>query len=48
MKPDFSLIGQIMALGVSPFVMSATESAITIVMNHGPSISVVSVWWMIH
>ena len=35
MKPDFYLIGQIMALGVSPFVMSATESAITIVMNHG-------------
>ena len=35
MKPDFSLNGQIMALGVSPFVMSATESAITIVMNHG-------------
>ena len=35
MKPDFFLIGQIMALGVSPFVMSATESAITIVMNHG-------------
>ena len=35
MKPDFPLIGQIMALGVSPFVMSATESAITIVMNHG-------------
>lgn len=35
MKLDFSLIGQIMALGVSPFVMSATESAITIVMNHG-------------
>ena len=35
MKPDFFLLGQIMALGVSPFVMSATESAITIVMNHG-------------
>ena len=35
MKPDFFLIGQIMALGVSPFAMSATESAITIVMNHG-------------
>ena len=35
MKLDFFLIGQIMALGVSPFVMSATESAITIVMNHG-------------
>ena len=35
MKLDFSLIGQIMALGVSPFVMSAAESAITIVMNHG-------------
>ena len=26
---------RIIALGVSPFVMSATESAITIVMNHG-------------
>ena len=24
-----------MALGISPFIMSATESAITIVMNHG-------------
>ena len=24
-----------MALGISPFIMSTTESAITIVMNHG-------------
>ena len=33
MKPDFSILGSVMAL--SPFIMSATESAITIVMNHG-------------
>ena len=35
MKPDFSILGSVMALGISPFIMSATESAITIVMNHG-------------
>ena len=35
MKPDFAILGSVMALGISPFIMSATESAITIVMNHG-------------
>ena len=35
MRPDFALLRQVMALGVSPFIMAATESAITIVMNHG-------------
>ena len=35
MKPDFSILGSVMALGISPFIMSTTESAITIVMNHG-------------
>ena len=35
MKPDFTILGSVMALGISPFIMSATESAITIVMNHG-------------
>ena len=34
MKPDFSILGSVMALGISPFIMSTTESAITIVMNH--------------
>lgn len=28
-------LASILALGISPFIMSATESAITIVMNHG-------------
>ena len=35
MKPDFSILGSVMALGISPFIMSATESAITIVMTTG-------------
>ena len=35
LKPDVKILGSILALGVSPFIMSATESAITIVMNHG-------------
>ena len=35
LKPDGEIIGSVMALGVSPFIMSATESAITVVMNHG-------------
>ena len=35
MKPDFKLIGSIMALGISPFIMQATESAINIVLNRG-------------
>lgn len=35
MKPDFSVIGRVMALGISPFIMRATESAISIVLNSG-------------
>lgn len=35
MKPDFEVIGRVMALGVSPFIMRATESAISIVLNSG-------------
>ena len=35
MKPDFPVIGRVMALGISPFIMRATESAISIVLNSG-------------
>lgn len=35
MKPELSIIGRTMALGVSPFIMRATESLISIVMNSG-------------
>lgn len=35
LKPDFRIIGSIMALGISPFIMQATESAINIVLNRG-------------
>ncbi len=35
MKPDLSVIGSIMALGISPFIMRATESLISIVLNSG-------------
>ena len=35
MKPDFSIIGKVMALGVSPFIMRATESLISVVLNSG-------------
>lgn len=35
MKPDFSVIGRVMALGISPFIMRATESLISIVLNSG-------------
>ncbi len=35
MKPDFPVIGKIMALGISPFIMRATESLISIVINSG-------------
>lgn len=35
---DFSIIKNIMALGISPFIMQATESAINIVLNRGLSI----------
>lgn len=33
MRPDFSIMGKIMSLGVSPFVMRSTESLISIVIN---------------
>lgn len=35
MKPDFHVIGNTMALGVAPFIMRATESLISIVLNRG-------------
>lgn len=35
MKPDLQIIKMIAALGISPFIMSATESLITIVFNRG-------------
>ena len=35
MKPDLSIIGSVMTLGISPFIMRATESLISIVLNHG-------------
>lgn len=34
-KPDFRVIGGIVALGISPFVMQSTESLINIVLNRG-------------
>ncbi|MDO4275762.1 MAG: MATE family efflux transporter [Eubacteriales bacterium] len=35
LRPDFRIIGSVMALGISPFIMQATESAINIVLNRG-------------
>lgn len=35
LKPDWPVIGRIMALGGSPFIMRATESLISIVLNSG-------------
>ena len=35
MKPEGSIIGSVMALGISPFIMRATESLISIVLNSG-------------
>lgn len=35
LKPDIALIGSVAALGISPFIMQATESAINIVLNTG-------------
>jgi len=35
LKPDYKIIGSITALGVSPFIMSVTESLITVVFNRG-------------
>lgn len=34
-KPDWRVIGGIVALGISPFVMQSTESLINIVLNRG-------------
>lgn len=38
MKPNWAIIGSVAALGVSPFIMQATESLISIVMNKGLSV----------
>ncbi len=35
MKPDFPTMGSVMSLGISPFIMRATESLISIVLNSG-------------
>ena len=35
MRPNFKAIGKIASLGVSPFIMQSTESAITIIFNTG-------------
>lgn len=35
MRPNLPVMGGIMALGVSPFIMRATESLISIVLNNG-------------
>lgn len=35
MKPDFAIIGKIALLGVSPFIMQATESLVQITLNTG-------------
>ena len=35
LKPDWKIVGRIAALGISPFVMQATESLINIVFNSG-------------
>lgn len=35
MKPDFSVMKKIGSLGISPFIMAATESLITVVFNRG-------------
>lgn len=35
LHPDLRIIGSVMALGISPFIMQSTESAINIVLNRG-------------
>lgn len=35
LRPDVHIIAGVMALGISPFIMQATESAINIVLNRG-------------
>lgn len=32
-RPDFAIIGSILALGISPFIMQSTESLVNIVLN---------------
>lgn len=32
-KPDFKVIGSVMALGISPFIMQSTESLVNVVFN---------------
>lgn len=34
-RPDFRIMGQICSLGISPFIMRATESLISVVLNRG-------------
>lgn len=35
LKPELRIIGQTFSLGISPFIMSSTESLVTIVLNSG-------------
>lgn len=35
LKPDKKILGSVFSLGISPFIMRATESFISIVLNHG-------------
>ncbi len=35
LKPDGRILGSVFSLGISPFIMRATESFISIVLNHG-------------
>lgn len=35
MKPEAAILGSVFSLGISPFIMQATESFISIVLNHG-------------
>ena len=35
LRPEWNIIRSVMSLGISPFIMQATESAITIVLNSG-------------
>lgn len=38
MKPELRIIGTVASLGISPFIMSATESLITVVFNRGAAL----------
>lgn len=35
LRPDMKIVGSIMALGISPFIMQSTESLISVVMSSG-------------